>query len=299
MTRLRSETGLARIAIGVIALHLVDDSFLQPNSGTSAGDHLFGGLVPLSLLIVAGILYGRVRAGARATIALLSGFFGVLAGTEAVHYTIEGGPSGDDYTGLLSLVAGLVLLGLGGVTLWRSRRLEDRRPLALRATAAPDRRRPGLRVRHPLPRLRRVRRHARRPRGRAGSRPRRSLRGRPVHDDRRLAPEGLVHPLAERGSGDLVPRPGLVPTAREAAGAARIRRPPLRPSRRRRQRRRPQPLRLARRARHPRGSDVPQGPPGCRSGADRRHRALGRRRDDDRGRRGVAGPEGDRLGGRE
>ena len=54
-----------------------------------------------------------LRAGARGTIALLAGFFGVLAGTEAVYYTRAVGPSGDDYTGLLSIPAGLVLLGLG------------------------------------------------------------------------------------------------------------------------------------------------------------------------------------------
>jgi dienelactone hydrolase len=35
--------------------------------------------------------------------------------------------SGDDYTGLLSILAGLLLIGLGVVTLWRSRRTDDRR----------------------------------------------------------------------------------------------------------------------------------------------------------------------------
>ena len=125
---LRSEVVVARLAIGVVALHVVDDNFLQPNPGTSAGDHLAGGLVPLALLVTAAALYGRLRAGARATTALLVGFFGVLAGTEAVHYTLGAGPSGDDYTGLLSIPAGLTLVGLGVVTLWRSRRRDDRLP---------------------------------------------------------------------------------------------------------------------------------------------------------------------------
>jgi uncharacterized protein len=122
----RSEVALARLAIGVVAVHVVDDNFLQPNPGTSAGDHLFGGLVPLAVLVAAAAFYGRLRAGARATIALLIGFFGVLAGTEAIHYTMGVGPSGDDYTGLLSVPAGLTLLSLGVVTLWRSRRRDDR-----------------------------------------------------------------------------------------------------------------------------------------------------------------------------
>jgi MYXO-CTERM domain-containing protein len=82
--------------------------------------------VPLAFLGLAAVFYPGLRAGARATIALLGGFFGVLAGTEAAHYTREVGPSGDDYTGLLSILAGLLLLGLGGFTLWRSRRTDDR-----------------------------------------------------------------------------------------------------------------------------------------------------------------------------
>ena len=124
---LRSEVGLARVAVGVVALHVLDDRFLQPSPGTSAGDHLLGGLVPTALLVAGAVVYGRVRAGARATIALASGFFGVLAATEAVYSTKEVGPSGDDYTGLLSLLAGLLLLGLGGVTLWRSRKTDGPR----------------------------------------------------------------------------------------------------------------------------------------------------------------------------
>jgi uncharacterized protein len=122
----RSEVSVARLAIGVVALHVVDDNFLQPNPGTSAGDHLAGGLVPLAALVTAAALYDRMWSGVRATTALLLGFFGVLAGTEAVHYLLGVGPSGDDYTGLLSIPAGLTLVGLGAVTLWRSRHRDDR-----------------------------------------------------------------------------------------------------------------------------------------------------------------------------
>jgi hypothetical protein len=122
----RTELGLVGLATGVVALHVVDDNYLQPNPGTSAGDHLFAGLVPLAFLAGAVALYGRVRAGAQATIALVLGFLGVLFGTEAVHYTREVGPSGDDYTGLFSLAAGLVLIGVGVVKLWRSRKTDDR-----------------------------------------------------------------------------------------------------------------------------------------------------------------------------
>ncbi len=62
-------------AIGVIALHVIDDSFLQPQPGTSAGDHLISGLVPLAALGLATASYLRVRAGGRAASALVVGFW--------------------------------------------------------------------------------------------------------------------------------------------------------------------------------------------------------------------------------
>jgi hypothetical protein len=120
------ETTLARLALSAVALHVVDDSFLQPEPGTSPADHLVSGLVPLALLTGAAIAYARLRAGVRATLALLAGFFGVLSGSEAVFYTKAVGASGDDYTGLLSIPAGLLLLGLGALALWRSRKMNAR-----------------------------------------------------------------------------------------------------------------------------------------------------------------------------
>jgi hypothetical protein len=126
-TRLASETVLARRALAVIGLHVVDDRFLQPEPGRAASDHLVSGFVPLVMISAAAIVYPRLRPGLRASLALLFGYFGVLAGTEAAYYAANGGPSGDDYTGLLSLVAGLLLLGIGSATLWTSRRQSHNR----------------------------------------------------------------------------------------------------------------------------------------------------------------------------
>jgi hypothetical protein len=109
-------------AVGLIALHVIDDSFLQPQPGTSAGDHLVSGLVPLAGLALAALAYPRLPGGGQAAVALGAGFVGIVAGIEALYYTTKVGPSGDDFTGLLALPAGLALLGLGFVTLWRSRR---------------------------------------------------------------------------------------------------------------------------------------------------------------------------------
>jgi uncharacterized protein len=123
-----TEAGLAGIAIGLLALHVTDDNFLQPQPGTSAADHLVSGLVPLTLLLALIIRWARFHAGARGAIAVALGLFGVVAGVgEAGYYSLRTGPSGDDYTGLLAIPAGVLLVALGAVALWRSRRLGDSR----------------------------------------------------------------------------------------------------------------------------------------------------------------------------
>ena len=126
-TRALSETLIARVALGVIALHIADDNFIQPQPGTSASDHLASGLVPLAVIGLAAWSYPRLRAGSRAIVALFFGIFGIVTGIEAGYYTTKGGPTGDDFTGLLAIPAGTVLIGLASVTLWRSRKSGDSR----------------------------------------------------------------------------------------------------------------------------------------------------------------------------
>jgi len=121
------ESTVALGALGITALHIADDSFLHPEPGTSASDHLPSGLIPLAAVAVAVVAYRRSRAGIRATIALVVGLLAlVIGGTSAGYDAYTVGPSGDDYTGLLAIPAGLLLIGLGVRTLWRSRRLDDR-----------------------------------------------------------------------------------------------------------------------------------------------------------------------------
>jgi len=122
---LRTETGLARAALGVVALHTVDDAFLQPNAGMSPSDHLAGGLIPTALLLGTAWAYPRLRAGFRATLLFLFAFFGLLSSVEGFYYASKVGPSGDDYSSLLSAPAAFVLIGVGAVALWKSRRTDD------------------------------------------------------------------------------------------------------------------------------------------------------------------------------
>jgi uncharacterized protein len=119
---LRSGYGFFLAMAAIVGLHVADDSFIQPNPGTSAGDHLASGLVPLAALALAALAYPRVRGGYRATLAILVGISGIVVGIEALHYTKHVGPSDDDFSGLLAVPAGVALLGFGIVTAWRTRR---------------------------------------------------------------------------------------------------------------------------------------------------------------------------------
>jgi uncharacterized protein len=127
LARAVTETMLFVLAICVIALHVIDDNFLQPRPGTSAADHLVSGLVPLAVLGAAAWAYPRLRGLWRGAAALSFGALGIVAGVDAVYYTRELGASVDAVTGLLSILAGLLLLGLGVATLWRTRRVEGHR----------------------------------------------------------------------------------------------------------------------------------------------------------------------------
>ena len=82
--------------------------------------------MPLGVVCAVAAAYPRLRAGARAAFALFFGVLGiVIGGIEPAYYGPKVGLSGDDYTGLLALAGGVVLLGVGTVTLWRSRRRDD------------------------------------------------------------------------------------------------------------------------------------------------------------------------------
>ena len=126
---LTRQSAVALAAASIVALHVADDAFLQPEPGTSAVDHLPGGLVQLAALGVAAVAYRRGRAGLQATIALVVGLFALVIGAASAGYeTITVGPSGDDFTGLLVLPAGLAL-----------DRRRDRDALAVTQTERPPR----------------------------------------------------------------------------------------------------------------------------------------------------------------
>ena len=59
-----TRSALFTVAAAAVALHIADDSFVQPQAVTSAGDHLAGGIVPLAALALAVFASPWVCAGA-------------------------------------------------------------------------------------------------------------------------------------------------------------------------------------------------------------------------------------------
>jgi uncharacterized protein len=122
------ETQLALGGLAAVSLHVLDDSFFQPEPGTSVGDHLASGLVPVAVLAVAAAAYPRLRGGFRAVVAIALGLLGIVIGAaEAVYYGPKEGLSGDDYSGLVAATGAAVLVAVGALTAWRSRRREGLR----------------------------------------------------------------------------------------------------------------------------------------------------------------------------
>ena len=114
-------TTAIRLGIALIALHVLDDTLIQPNPGTSARDHLAGALVPLALLALAAWTLPRLRGAAQGALSIVFGIAGLASGIEAINAARTAGLSGDDFTGVLALLAGVALLGLGAAALWRDR----------------------------------------------------------------------------------------------------------------------------------------------------------------------------------
>ncbi len=130
-----TEVTLVRLLLAVVAVHIVDDNFLQPPPGTSAADHLASGLVPLAVLAAVAATYPLLRAGVRATLAMTVGALAILVGVPSVYYLVVGSLAGDHHSGLLTVPAGIGLLATGPVVLWRSRRTGGRPALRRTVTA--------------------------------------------------------------------------------------------------------------------------------------------------------------------
>ena len=117
-----------RIALAFAALAVIDDAFLHPEPGTTAADHLASGLVPVAVAAVLAWAYPRLGPVLRGFTAIACGLLALAAGiADGFRHVAVDRLAGDDITAMIGGVAGVVLVGLGAVTLWRERRLDERR----------------------------------------------------------------------------------------------------------------------------------------------------------------------------
>jgi uncharacterized protein len=124
----RAELATFRFAAAVAAIYFLDYAFIDRQPGTSASDHLVSGLVPVGLLGAATFGYSRVRAGARATLALLVGItIGASGIAGPIRHAVISHPSGADFTGMTATAGALVMVTLAVTTLWRCRRWDGTR----------------------------------------------------------------------------------------------------------------------------------------------------------------------------
>jgi len=115
------------VAVSLLALHATTEAFLAPEPGTSASDHVLRWVGSLVLLLAALVVARRGPDGVRAIVALVLGVLALEAALLAIADALAGGARGDDWTGFLVAPVGPVLLGLGAVLLWRSRKPHGRR----------------------------------------------------------------------------------------------------------------------------------------------------------------------------
>ena len=79
-------------------------------------------------MVAGAVLALRLRAGAQGALLLILGALAIVAGVaDGIRPALLDRLSGDDLSAMLAAVAGAVLVGAGAVSLWRSRRLDERR----------------------------------------------------------------------------------------------------------------------------------------------------------------------------
>ena len=109
-------------AAAVVALHALVDAFVAPEPGTGPRDHLLRGLASLVLLALAAFAYPRLSAGGRAALAAVLGVLTLEGAALAIADAQAVGARGEDWTGFLLAPIGGLLLVLGAVLVWRSRK---------------------------------------------------------------------------------------------------------------------------------------------------------------------------------
>lgn len=107
------ETAAFRGAAAVALLHALDDAFLNRQPGVDLDQHALAAVISLAADIGAIVAFPRLRPGFRAAISLAFGVLAIVNGALHVRHISLDGAAASDYTGVLALAAGVVLVLLG------------------------------------------------------------------------------------------------------------------------------------------------------------------------------------------
>ena len=110
------ETAVFRGATAVALLHALDDAFLNRQPGVGLGQHALAAILSLAAGVGAIVAFPRLRPGLRAGITLVFGVFAIVNGGLHIRHISVDGAAASDYTGVLALAAGVVLVLLGVAT---------------------------------------------------------------------------------------------------------------------------------------------------------------------------------------
>jgi hypothetical protein len=107
------ETAAFRGATAVALLHALDDAFLNRQPGVDLDQHALAAAISLAAGAAAIVAFPRLRPGLRAGISLVFGVFAIVNGALHVAHINVDSAAASDYTGVLALAAGVVLVALG------------------------------------------------------------------------------------------------------------------------------------------------------------------------------------------
>src|SRR5918999_1554062 len=107
------ETLVFWVATALALLHALDDAFLGRQPGVGLDQHALAAAIALAAGAAAMAAFSRLRPGFRAAISLLFGVLAIVNGALHVAHISVDGAAASDYTGVLALAAGVVLVTLG------------------------------------------------------------------------------------------------------------------------------------------------------------------------------------------
>ena len=115
------ETIVFRGATAVALVHALDDAFLDRQPGVDLSQHALAAVISLAGGVAAMVAFPRLRPGVRTAIGLVFGTLATTNGAMHVVHIAKDGPAQSDFTGVLALIAGIVLIGLGLSIPWLHR----------------------------------------------------------------------------------------------------------------------------------------------------------------------------------